>query len=79
MNTVYSTTEVMKALGGNKGSAAVTGYSPKAVSNWRKSKTFPAKTYATMIIALHARGYDAPASLWGMKIPFANYTWSAQP
>ena len=58
---------VMDALGGNQGSAAVTGYAPKAVSNWRKAQKFPATTDATMISALQERGFDAPASLWGMK------------
>jgi hypothetical protein len=67
MIELSTTAQVMDALGGNVGVIALTGCKYKAVWNWRKAPKFPANTYRAMIDALHARGFGAPASLWGMK------------
>lgn len=69
MEELSTTSEVMDALGGNTPVAQLTGSKPTAVSNWRKSETFPSKTYLAMTDALFAKGKTAPASLWGMKQP----------
>ena len=66
METIYTTSEVLDALGGNQPVAELTGSTPKAVSNWRKS-TFPANTYVSMTRALKRIGKTAPTALWGMK------------
>lgn len=58
----------MDALGGNKAVAALTGRKYNAAYNWRMFGAFPADTYLVMQTALHARGFMAPASLWGMTI-----------
>ncbi len=63
---LHTTTEVINALGGNRGVAAITARKPGAVSNWRNFKTFPANTYLRLTTALAAIGKRAPASLWGM-------------
>lgn len=69
MEELSTTSEVMDALGGNVAVAEITGSKPKAVWNWRKSETFPSKTYVAMSEALLAKGKSAPAALWGMKTP----------
>lgn len=69
MQELSTTSEVMDALGGNDAVADVTGSKPKAVWNWRKAGTFPSNTYVAIAAALEAKGFTAPASLWGMKQP----------
>jgi hypothetical protein len=69
MQELSTTSEVMDALGGNASVVAITSSNPKAVWNWRVSKTFPANTYVAMTEALRAIGKTAPASLWGMREP----------
>lgn len=55
---------VVVALGGTRAVADLTGATDSAVSNWRKSGTFPARTYIILKAALGQR--DAPDSLWSM-------------
>lgn len=69
MIRLHTTAEVMNVLGGNGPVARLTSSTPKAVSNWRGFETFPANTYVAMTGALKAQGYEAPDSLWGMKMP----------
>src|ERR1700735_1234356 len=69
LEILETTEEVIEALGGNRPVAQITSSKPGAVSNWRGFKSFPPKTYVAMTDALHAIGKDAPASLWGMKMP----------
>jgi hypothetical protein len=58
---------VVTALGGNPAVAALVGdVKPSAVSNWRRSRGFPPRTYTVLTDALAARGLQAPASLWKM-------------
>lgn len=61
--------QVMDALGGNGPVGDLTGAKASTVSMWRKSQSFPTNTYLLMTEALRARGFQAPASLWGMKQP----------
>ena len=61
-----TTSEVVKALGGIAAVAEMTGSSYNAACNWQAFPNFPPKTYLVLSRALRARGYSAPASLWGM-------------
>jgi hypothetical protein len=67
MDELFTTSEVIEALGGNRPVADLTGSTHKAVSNWRGFPKFPANTYLAMTAALATIGKTAPASLWGMK------------
>ncbi len=69
MEELFTTSDVMDALGGNSAVAELTNSTSKAVWNWRGFETFPSNTYVAMTEALRARGKTAPASLWGMKMP----------
>jgi hypothetical protein len=67
MKELLDTGSVMDAIGGNVAVAELTGATPKAAWNWRGFETFPSNTYVAMTRALEAKGFSAPASLWGMK------------
>ena len=67
MTELEDTQSVLDALGGNTAVSELTGATPKAVWNWRGFETFPSNTYVVMIRALEAKGFTAPATLWGMK------------
>jgi hypothetical protein len=58
---------VIDALGGTVEVASITGRSRNAVAQWRGFKTLPANTYLVLTEALRARGFDAPAWLWGQE------------
>jgi len=73
IETLVTTEQVITALGGNRPVARLTSAKHNAVSNWRKCKTFPARTYLALTAALHARGKSAPPSLWGMLIDDASH------
>jgi hypothetical protein len=62
-----TTDAVVRALGGTAAVARLTGRKLSAASNWRKARAFPANTYVAMGAALHDRGMQAPAWLWGME------------
>lgn len=64
--------EVMDALGGNTGVSKLTGGSASRVSNWRVFGRFPPSFYFLMTEELAAKGYRAPASLWGMALERAS-------
>lgn len=61
-----SAAEVIKELGGVGPVAALTGRTYGAAFNWKAFEKFPADTFVVMQDALRARGFAAPASLWGM-------------
>jgi hypothetical protein len=61
-----TTNAVVKALGGTRAVAELTGRSDPAVSNWRKANSFPANTYLVLKSALAEKNITAPDSLWGM-------------
>lgn len=72
MGKVLETTEaVIEAVGGPAKAAEITGRKYSAAWNWKKAETFPSNTYLSLKAALHASGYDAPASLWRMNEPEA--------
>lgn len=64
MVTLTSVPDVINVLGGMPAVADLTGRKSNVVWNWKDRKAFPANTYAVMKAALHARGVDAPDSLW---------------
>ncbi len=65
--SLATTTEVIKALGGNKAVEELVGARyPQQVSNWRSAGTFPPHVYFVMTEALKAKGLYAPAALWRM-------------
>jgi hypothetical protein len=61
-----NTTGIIKALGGPGAVAKLTGSEASAVANWQKFDHFPSRFYVVMLDALHERGLQAPARLWGM-------------
>lgn len=61
--------DVIEALGGTFATAALTGYKPTAVSNWRKRQQFPSNTFLVFARVLRENGLSAPARLWGMREP----------
>ena len=60
--------DVISELGGNNAVRELTnrGGTPSTVLMWKVRKAFPPNTYAVMKAALHAKGADAPDSLWNM-------------
>jgi hypothetical protein len=66
MKLLNSTRKVIIALGGNRLVADLVGSTPKAVSNWRRTR-FPANTYVILMFWLNRNGYRAPNSLWAIK------------
>jgi hypothetical protein len=62
-----SAIEVIDALGGTQAVADITKRTYSATHNWRSFGRFPANTFLTLTNALKLRGFDAPASLWGME------------
>ncbi|MFT4117500.1 hypothetical protein [Bradyrhizobium sp.] len=47
----------------------LTGKSYKRVWQWGADGAFPPRYFLTMMCALAARGYTAPAALWRQEIP----------
>lgn len=59
--------DVIDALGGLPALAKLTGRKDSGVPwNWKAAGRFPPNTFLLMQGALRARGYRAPAELWGM-------------
>jgi len=65
---LVSTGAVIDAIGGTTAAGRLLGYSPQAVTNWRASQTFPAKTFLAFQGVLRERGLSAPPELWGQKV-----------
>ena len=64
LNTVE---EVISELGGFDAVKELTNRnSASAVPMWKHRQTFPPTTYVVLKTALHAKGADAPDSLWNM-------------
>jgi len=62
-----TTREVVAALGGVSAVAKLTERKYPAAWHWPRSETFPANTFKTMTEALAAKGFTAPAALWGQE------------
>lgn len=70
MKTLKTVRGVITALGGAARVAELTDRGLTAVSNWQcRDGRLPAWSYLVIMEALKARGYDAPAQLWGMAAP----------
>lgn len=63
---LQSAAEVIDALGGTAAVATLIGTTYRAAANWKSFDAFPPKTFLALTTALQAKGYAAPASLWGM-------------
>lgn len=57
---------VVTALGGRHTVSAMASVTYEAVCNWARWGRFPAKTFVGFQELLTAKGYRAPARLWGM-------------
>lgn len=67
MKQLQSVEEVINELGGFDAVKELTrSKAPSVVPMWKNRNHFPPRTYAAMKAALHAKGADAPASLWKM-------------
>jgi len=66
MSNIVSTSVLIDVLGGNQKVAALTGATPGAVSNWRKTK-LPAATYVMLQKRLKKMSLTANDSLWAMR------------
>ena len=67
--TLQTVDDVIRALGGTVKTSALAGVSPSQVSGWRHAKRLGAKTFLVLKQELAGRGFDAPASLWGIEQP----------
>jgi hypothetical protein len=62
---------VVRALGGTEATAALTGRSPQAVSNWIAADRISPRLFCFMTRQLAERGYSAAPELWGQEIAAA--------
>jgi hypothetical protein len=78
MNIVAPMTasDLIDALGGNRGMAAIAGVLPTAVSNWRKIGRIPPRLYLPIAAAGRARGVAVPE---GLFLPARDDERRAQP
>lgn len=67
--TLTTTSEVLRALGGDHAVSALTGSPYKATENWKRAKNFPSRYFLVMSEALRKKRLSAPAALWGMVTP----------
>jgi hypothetical protein len=67
MKSIQTAAEVVKALGGIKATAALTGRKYNAAANWPVFGHFPSNTYVALTEALNRAGYRAPPTLWKMS------------
>ena len=59
--------EIFHVLGGIGSVAELTGSKYTAAWNWRRTGSFPPRTFVLMRQELERRGYSAPAELWRMQ------------
>lgn len=69
MKRLRTAQQVIDRLGGLNRIAEMTATDLKSAYNWPRFEAFPSSTYVVMNRALNRRGYTAPASLWGMRMP----------
>lgn len=66
---LHTTSEIVKALGGNGPTARLTGRTTQHVWNWKNAGRFPADTFLILSKELEDRGYRAVPELWGITQP----------
>jgi hypothetical protein len=64
MVSLETTVQVLRALGGDRAVSVLTGADYKNVETWKRSKTFPARYFLVMFLALRNSGHSASPSLW---------------
>ncbi len=62
---------VVRALGGTDATAALTGRSPQAVSNWISADRISPRLFWLMSGLLKERGYSADPEMWGQDVKAA--------
>ena len=68
MRHVQTAGEVIDALGAGE-VARLTDRKPQHISNWRKARRLPAKTFLILRAALKEKQISASPSAWGIKEP----------
>ncbi len=70
-NALFSTDEVIDALGGTSAVGRLLSRRPQAVHNWRGRMRgkFPPETFLILMEELRRNGYSAPSALWGLQPP----------
>lgn len=64
-----SVDEVIEAVGGPAGAAALVGVGPSAVSNWRSRGEIPSENFLLFRDALAANGKEISPLVFGFKVP----------
>jgi hypothetical protein len=71
MRQLETVSNILEAIGGTLAASKLTGASPTAVSNWRRTERLPAKFYLVFAKRLRELHCAAPASCWGIIDPDA--------
>jgi hypothetical protein len=69
MKKLHTVNDVVKAIGGRKAVAELTGVTRKAVYVWVDQSAFPSKIYMVLKEALAKHGYEADVSLFSFSAP----------
>lgn len=70
MSNILNTADaVIDALGRTSEVARLSGRPMQAVSNWRRAGRIPSELILIHRAELRRRGFDAPASIWGVVDP----------
>lgn len=77
LRELNSVDAVLEELGGLTKAGELVGATAQTVNHYRIAKRFPPKTFLVFTEALRAKGFTAPASLWGMVEPAQSETESA--
>lgn len=76
LRRVFTTSDVMNALGGPAGVSTLTGAPYKRVWDWQAAERFPARYFLVMWTELINRGCFAPPKLWGQaEAPRERVAW----
>lgn len=79
MRQLQSVEDVISELGGFDSVKELTKRDGTfTVPMWKHRKKFPPDTYLVMKAALDAKGAEAPAELWGMKVPAPDHDEACQ-
>jgi hypothetical protein len=69
MKKLHSVDDVVKAMGGRKAVAELTGVTRKAVHVWVLQRSFPSKIYLVLKDALAKLGLEADVSIFSFSAP----------